>query len=68
MENNYITKPSIVRLARRAGVKSLSEDCYDEIFDLANIILTDIVNGDYTPENFKLDILDSIRENNRSDS
>ena len=31
-------------------------------------ILTDIVNGDYTPENFKLDILDSIRENNRRDS
>ena len=26
-----ITKPSLSRLARRAGVKSLSEDCYKEI-------------------------------------
>ena len=27
----HITKPSITRLARRAGVKSLSEDCYNNI-------------------------------------
>ena len=31
-------------------------------------ILTDIVNGYYTPENFRLDIVDYIRENNRNDS
>jgi histone H3/H4 len=29
MEN--ITKPSITRLARRAGVKSVSDDCFDTI-------------------------------------
>jgi histone H3/H4 len=27
----YITKPSVTRLARRAGVKSISEDCYSVI-------------------------------------
>jgi histone H3/H4 len=26
-----ITKPSITRLARQAGVKSISEDCFDAI-------------------------------------
>ena len=26
-----LTKTSIIKLARRAGVKSLSEDCYDTI-------------------------------------
>ena len=50
------------------------EITYNDLFEYiqsdkeAIQILTDIVNGDYTPENFKLDILDSIRENNRSDS
>lgn len=29
MEN--ITKPSITRISRRAGIKSLSEDCYDTV-------------------------------------
>lgn len=28
---NDITKPSIIRLARRAGVKSISDDCFDAI-------------------------------------
>ena len=29
----HITKPSITRLARRAGVKSMSEDCYPVIHE-----------------------------------
>jgi histone H3/H4 len=29
-----ITKPSISRLARRAGVKTISEDCYNTIREL----------------------------------
>ena len=28
---NGLTKPSLTRLARRAGVKSVSDDCYDVI-------------------------------------
>lgn len=27
----YVTKPSITRLARRAGVKSVSDDCFNAI-------------------------------------
>jgi len=41
MEN--ITKPSITRLARRAGVKSLSDDCYNNIRNIVNTQLSDIV-------------------------
>ena len=29
--NTYFTRPSIVKLARKAGVKSLAEDCYQVI-------------------------------------
>jgi histone H3/H4 len=41
MEN--ITKPSITRLARRAGVKSLSDDCYNNIRNIVNTQLSDII-------------------------
>ena len=41
MEN--ITKPSITRLARRAGVKSLSDECYNNIRNIVNTQLSDIV-------------------------
>lgn len=41
MEN--ITKPSITRLARRAGVKSLSEECYNNIRGIVNAELSDII-------------------------
>ena len=40
MEN--ITKPSITRLARRAGVKSLSDNCYDTVRELVNMYLKDV--------------------------
>ena len=38
-----ITKPSINRLARRAGVKSLSNDCYDTIRNLIGMELNNII-------------------------
>jgi histone H3/H4 len=38
-----ITKPSIARLARRAGVKSLSEDCYEEVNDFIDNFLYKIL-------------------------
>jgi histone H3/H4 len=38
-----ITKPSINRLAKRAGVKSLSEDCYDTIRNLIGMELNNII-------------------------
>jgi len=41
MEN--ITKPSITRLARRAGVKSLSDECYNNIRNIVNTQLSDII-------------------------
>jgi histone H3/H4 len=38
-----ITKPSITRLARRAGVKSLSDDCYNSVRELASDLLTEVI-------------------------
>ena len=38
-----ITKPSITRLARRAGVKSVSVECYDLIRKLINSKLEEII-------------------------
>ena len=38
-----ITKPSIARLGRRAGVKSLSDDCYDTVRNLISQKLDEIL-------------------------
>ena len=38
-----ITKPSINRLARRAGVKSVSEECHDTIRNLIGMELNTII-------------------------
>ena len=40
-----ISKPSINRLARRSGVKSISEDCYSTIRNLIGMELTNIVKN-----------------------
>ena len=37
-----ITKPSITRVARIAGVKSVADDCYDVVRDILNQELTEI--------------------------
>jgi histone H3/H4 len=39
----HITKPSITRLARRAGVKSVSDDCYNSVRSLVELQLQDII-------------------------
>lgn len=39
----YITKPSITRLARRAGVKSIAEDCYPVIHEAIGQAIRDVV-------------------------
>ena len=39
-----ITKPSITRLARRAGVKSISDDCFDVVRDVIKEKLDNIVS------------------------
>lgn len=38
-----LTKPAIIKLARRAGVKSVSEDCYDTVRNLIGMKLNEIV-------------------------
>lgn len=43
MEHPGFTKPSITRLARRAGVKSMSDDCVDTIRSLIGMELNEIV-------------------------
>lgn len=43
MEN--ITKPSIIRLARRAGVKSVSEECIDIIRQMIENQLEQVLNA-----------------------
>jgi histone H3/H4 len=40
-----LSKPSINRLAKRAGVKSLSEDCYDTIRNLMGMELNTIIKN-----------------------
>jgi histone H3/H4 len=40
-----ITKPSINRIARRAGVKSLSDDCYDTVRNLIGMELNNIIKN-----------------------
>ena len=40
---DHITKPSITRLARRSGVKSLSEDCYNNIREIVEEYLSDVI-------------------------
>ena len=40
-----ITKPSIIRLSRRAGVKSISDDCFIYIRQIINKSLTDILTA-----------------------
>ena len=42
MEN--ITRPSIKRLARSAGIKSISDDCFNIIRELINHKLKEIIN------------------------
>jgi len=39
-----ITKPSITRLSRRAGVKSLSDDCHDLIRKIIENKLNEVLN------------------------
>jgi histone H3/H4 len=41
----HITKPSITRLARRAGVKSMSDDCYSTVYNLAESFLSEVVSA-----------------------
>ena len=40
-----LTRPSITRLARRAGVKSVSEDCYDLIRVLITTHLDQVIRA-----------------------
>ena len=40
-----ITKPSITRLSRRAGVKSLSDDCHDVIRKIIEYKLEEVLNA-----------------------
>jgi histone H3/H4 len=39
------TKPSIVRVARKAGIKNLSDDCYDTIRDMVSIKLKEVLSA-----------------------
>lgn len=40
-----ITKPSITRLARKAGVKSVSDDCFPAVRQLISDKLVEVVNA-----------------------
>jgi histone H3/H4 len=42
---DIITKPSLVRLSRRAGVKRMSDDCYDAIRHVMKDKLNEVVNA-----------------------
>jgi len=53
MEHNteHITKPSIGRLARRSGVKSLSEGSYNTVRDLIRSRLRNIIDASLIANN-----------------
>lgn len=40
---DHIAKPSLVRLARKAGIKSMSDDCYPEVYKLITTNLDKII-------------------------
>lgn len=40
-----ITRPSIARLSKRAGVKSVSEDCFENIRDIIEYKLTEVIKA-----------------------
>jgi len=40
-----ITKPSITRLARRAGVKSVSDECFDPIRNIIYSQINDLIKA-----------------------
>ena len=42
---DYITKPSISRIARKGGVKSIADDTYPIIQDYLNSELKDIIES-----------------------
>lgn len=63
-----ITSPSITRLARKAGIKSMSSDCYDCIRDigqeeLVNILKTIlVVNSEHNTKTIMQDdIYDALK-------
>jgi len=41
----HITKPSITRLARRAGVKSVSDDCFNPIRNIIASRLDELIKA-----------------------
>ena len=45
MEINHITKPSIIRLARRSGVKTISDDCFNIIRQIIDNTLDGIIKN-----------------------
>lgn len=40
-----ITKPAIIRLSRRSGIKSLSDDCYDVVRKVIEEKLDDVIRS-----------------------
>jgi histone H3/H4 len=38
-----LTKPALTRIARRAGVKSLSDDCFEPMRNLIGIKLSELI-------------------------
>jgi histone H3/H4 len=41
--SELFTKPAILRLARKAGIKNLSDDCYDPIRSLMSTELEEVM-------------------------
>ena len=63
-----ITKPSITRLARKAGIKSISEDCFETIRNLVDEKLKEvisvmlIVNAEHNTKTLMVpDVYESLR-------
>lgn len=50
---NGFTKPSIIRIARKSGIKSMSEECYEPIRNLIYSELSEILRNSLIVNNIR---------------
>lgn len=59
---NYITTPSITRLARKAGIKSMSKECYDEVKKICTEKIEEVIKNILLVNNTKTILISDFIE------
>lgn len=57
---DLITKPSITRIARKSGIKSMSDDCFPAINEIIKEMVTEIIKTSLIINNRKTLMTDDI--------